>query len=149
MSHCAFIVTRIYSKVARRLGTLVPLASLLCLAACVPLVETQDGRHLRATSPAFKDYVERVFRQQNNLSWALVEALETVSDPDKRQKLNQLESQLRRACEPVNRLASARRRGTASSRAEQLALVRTLPQCEASSQEARQLLNRLNEGRLP
>lgn len=116
----------------------------LWLAACVPLVETQNGRHLRATSPEFKDYAERVFRQQNSLSWALVEALETVSDPDKLHQLNHLESQLRQDCEPVNRLASARRRGTTSSRAEQLALVRALPECEARSQEAQQLLDRLD-----
>jgi len=138
-------VTGIRLWAARYRGIPVPVLC-LCLAACVPLVETRDGRHLRATSPAFKDYAERVFRQQNSLSWALVEALETVSDPDTLERLTQLESQLRQDCEPVNRLASARRRGTTSSRAEQLALVRALPQCEARSQEARQLLDRLDEG---
>ena len=125
-------------------GALVPLFC-LWLAACVPLVETRDGRQLRATSPAFKDYAERVFRQQNSLSWALIEALETTDNPQMHQRLSQLETRLRQACEAVNRLASARRQGKSSSRAEQLALVRALPQCEARSEEARQLLNRLNE----
>ena len=116
----------------------------LWLAACVPLVETRDGRQLRVTSPAFKDYAEQVFRQQNSLSWALIEALETADDPQIHQRLNQLETRLRQDCEAVNRLASARRQGESSSRAEQLALVRALPQCEARSREARQLLNRLD-----
>jgi len=145
MRDCSSLVTRIRPGAACYQGALILLLC-LCLASCVPLVETQDGRHLRATSQAFKDYAERVFRQQNSLSWALVEALERVSDPDTLQRLTQLENQLRQDCEPVNRLASARRRGTTTSRAEQLALVRALPQCEARSQEARQLLDRLDEG---
>jgi len=144
MRYCSSFVTRIRPGAAYYRDALIPLLC-LCLAGCVPLVETEDGRHLRATSPAFKDYAERVFRQQNSLSWALLEAMETVSDPDTLQHLTQLESQLRQDCEPVNRLASARRRGTTSSRADQLALVRALPQCEARSQEARQLLDRLDD----
>ena len=144
MRDCSSFVAKVRPGLVCYRGALIPLLC-LCLTACVLLVKTQDGRYLRATSPAFKDYAERVFRQQNNLSWALVEALDTVSDPEKLQHLTQLEIQLRQDCEAVNRLASAHRKGESSSRAQQLALVRALPQCEARSQEAQQLLNRLGD----
>ncbi|HEX7235625.1 MAG TPA: hypothetical protein VF405_01610 [Gammaproteobacteria bacterium] len=89
---------------------------------------TADGQRLRLRSPEFRDYVERVFREQNRVADALAFALEApnVQDPG----LVDAEQELLAACAGVNELATARRDQQRLGMRASVRAARSVPDCE-------------------
>jgi hypothetical protein len=108
----------------------VALAAPLVLAGCIA-VPTADGERLRLASPEFRDYVERVFREQNSVADAAAFALE---DPGpQRAELAAAEQALLAACAGVNELATARRDQRGLGMRENVRAARTVPDCERAT----------------
>jgi hypothetical protein len=101
--------------------------TLLSLWGCAA-VPTADGQRLRLRSPEFRDYVERVFREQNRVADALAFALEApnVQDPG----LADAEQELLAACAGVNELATARRDQQRLGMRASVRAARSVPDCE-------------------
>lgn len=120
--------------------------ALLLLTACVPLVQTTDGRILRASSAEFQDYIETVFRRQNSTSIALLEALESSYSEESQeleQRLEALDAQLLEHCQALNAVAMARQDNRNISRAQQLELVNAVSTCDRTSLEINLFLDSL------
>jgi hypothetical protein len=107
------------------------------LAACAALflggcaaVPTADGQRLRLTSPEFRDYVERVFREQNRVADDVAFALEA---PAAQEDLAAAEQQLLAACAGVNELATARRDQRRLGMRDSVRAARTVPDCERAA----------------
>ncbi|MDT8427664.1 MAG: hypothetical protein RQ757_02735 [Pseudomonadales bacterium] len=119
----------------------------LLLAACVPLVQTTDGRTLRASSAEFQDYVENVFRRQNATAIALLEALEASYSRESptalQQRLEALDIELLEHCQALNTVAMARQDNRDINRAQQLELVDAVSSCDRTSLEIKQFLDTL------
>lgn len=109
----------------------VPL-SVLLLHGCAA-VPTADGERLKLTSPEFRGYVERVFREQNRVADALAFALE---DEGSEAELAAAEQRLLVACAGVNELATARRDDSALGLRSSVRAARTVPECERATREA-------------
>ena len=103
------------------------------LAGCAA-VPTADGEKLRLGSPQFRDYVERVFREQNRVADDVAFALEAPgsSSPE----LATAELQLLAACEGVNELATARRDQRRLGMRASVRAARTVPDCERATRAA-------------
>ena len=84
----------------------VALCALSCSSGCAT-VATADGERLRLASADFREYVERVFREQNRVADELAFALEAPGA--ERGELGGAEQRLLDACAGVNELATARR----------------------------------------
>ena len=92
---------------------------------------TADGERLRLASPEFRDYVERVFREQNSVADAAAFALE---DPaPQRAELAAAEQALLAACAGVNELATARRDQRGLGMRDNVRAARTVPDCERAT----------------
>ena len=78
----------------------------LSLSGCAA-VPTADGQRLRLGSDEFREYVERVFREQNRVADAVAFALDAPGAQDA--ELASAEQELLAACAGVNELATARR----------------------------------------
>ena len=100
---------------------------IVCLSGCAA-VPTADGEKLRITSAEFRDYVERVFREQNRVADEVAFALEAPSSPSV--DLEEAEQELLAACEGVNALATARRDQRRLGMRASVRAARTVPGCE-------------------
>ena len=121
------------------------LRACVCLAIALPAgactVVTGDGVRLRAGSDAFADYVESVFREQNEVLSALSFALDAESlDSDRYIALEAAEADVLEHCDGLNVIATARQRGERSGGLGALAAARRAPDCERAAQSARDLL---------
>jgi hypothetical protein len=96
-------------------------------------VPTADGQRLKLTSPQFRDYVERVFREQNRVADDLAFALEA---PGSHAALAAAEQELLAACAGVNELATARRDGRELGMRRSLRAAHTVPDCERAARAA-------------
>ena len=79
---------------------------LLCcssVAACVPVVQTTDGRTLRATDERFRDYVGEVFRRQNAATVAVGEGFDRFQGAQL-ERLEESELSMIEACAALNDL---------------------------------------------
>ena len=146
------------------------LAATLALQGCAA-VSTAGGEELALRSPEFRAYVERVFREQNQVADELAFALEAAPAraepaaadagrdargratqaragmPDVEQRREQLpeavaEQALIAACAGVNELATSRRDGQRLGLKKQMAAARSVPDCERATQSAVALLSR-------
>jgi hypothetical protein len=117
------------SMVFKPAAALVPL---LALSACAA-VPTADGLSLKVASPEFRDYVERVFREQNRVADDIAFALEAPGPPT---DLAAAEQELLTACAGVNELATARRDQRRLGMRESLRAARTVPDCERAARAA-------------
>jgi hypothetical protein len=117
---------------ARGLTVIVPLA----LQACA-VVSTADGQRLRMTSPEFRAYVERVFREQNRVADEIAFALE--EGPSQGDRLA-AEQRLLEACALVNELATARRDDRRLGAGDSARAARTVPACEDATRSVAALL---------
>ena len=113
------------------------LCALLSLAACAA-VPTADGERLRLGSAEFRDYVERVFREQNRVADAAAFALEAPGAQDA--GLAAAEQALLAACARVNELATARRDERRLGFRKSAAAARTVPDCERATRDVDALL---------
>jgi hypothetical protein len=112
--------------VARSLTVL----SLAFLSGCAA-ISTADGARLRLASPEFREYVERVFREQNAVADEAAFALESPAAGGA--GLAVAEQQLLAACAGVNELATARRDERQLPLRMQLSAARTVPDCERAT----------------
>jgi sensor c-di-GMP phosphodiesterase-like protein len=115
------------------------LGALISLAGCAA-VPTADGQRLRLGSPAFRDYVERVFREQNRVADAAAFALEAPGSQDA--DLAAAEQELLAACAGVNELATARRDQRQLGMRQSARAARTVPDCERATRDVDALLVR-------
>ena len=109
------------------------------LAGCAA-VPTADGEKLRLGSAEFRDYVERVFREQNRAADDVAFALEAPGAPSA--DLAAAEQALLTACEGVNELATARRDGRRLGARASVRAARTVPDCERATRAAEASLSR-------
>jgi len=118
---------------ARGLVLAVPLVLQACAA-----VSTADGQRLRMTSPEFRGYVERVFREQNRVADEVAFALEAPGGGET--ALAAAEQRLLDACAAVNELATARRDGRRLGAGNSARAARTVPACEEATRSVSALL---------
>ena len=116
----------------------VAVALLLILSGCAA-VPTADGQRLSLRSAEFREYVERVFREQNRVADAVAFALDAPGEQDA--ELAAAEQQLLAACAGVNELATARRDQQRLGMSDSLGAARSVPDCERATRAA--------EARLP
>ena len=109
---------------------LVALGMLVLLLGCAA-VPTADGQRLRLASPEFREYVERVFREQNRVADELAFELDAPGSP--RADLAAAEQELLAACTGVNELATARRDGRRLGMRSSVRAARTVPDCERAT----------------
>jgi hypothetical protein len=107
------------------------LAAAASLSACA--VHTLAGDRLALTSPEFRDYVERVFREQNRVADELAFALEGASPGG---PLDAAEDALIGACALVNELATTRRDEVDLDTRTRAKAVRSAPNCERATAAA-------------
>jgi hypothetical protein len=115
------------------------LCALVCLAGCAT-VPTADGQRLRLGSAGFRDYVERVFREQNRVADAAAFALDTPGTQDR--DLAAAEQALLAACAGVNELATARRDQRRLGIRKSVRAARTVTDCERATRSVDALLVR-------
>jgi len=108
-------------------------ALLLLLSGCAA-VPTADGQRLSLRSAEFREYVERVFREQNRVADAVAFALEAPGEQDA--ELAAAEQQLLAACAGVNELATARRDQQELRMRASLRAARSVPDCERATRVA-------------
>jgi len=116
---------------------LARLAALLAAALVLPgcaAVATADGQRLALTSPDFRAYVERVFREQNRLADELAFALEDSATAPA--GLVAAEQSLLEACAGVNELATARRDERQLGARHSVRAARSVPVCEEATRSA-------------
>jgi hypothetical protein len=106
------------------------LCMLMSVAGCAA-VPTADGQRLRLGSSEFRDYVERVFREQNRVADAAAFALEAPGSQDA--GLAAAEQGLLAACAGVNELATARRDQRRLGIRNSARAARTVPDCERAA----------------
>jgi hypothetical protein len=104
------------------------------LAGCAAVV-TADAERLQLTSPEFRAYVERVFREQNRVADELAFALATDSNSPA-QRLEGAEQTLLVACAGINELATARRDSQSLGLRRSAELARGVPECERATRAA-------------
>ena len=92
---------------------------------------TADGQRLSLGSTEFREYVERVFREQNRVADALAFALEAPGAQDS--ELATAEQELLAACAGVNELATARRDQETLGMRDSVRAARSVPECERAT----------------
>lgn len=109
----------------------------LALACAGCAVTSADGRRLRPGSDAFADYVEAVFRRQNEIATALSLALDTETvDTPRYLRLEDAEIALQTACSQLNAMALAQRDGRDPGGLGALRRARSAPDCELAAASA-------------
>src|SRR5262245_19619239 len=106
---------------------------LLCSSGCAS-VPTADGQQLRIASDEFREYVERVFREQNRVADAVAFALEAPGAQDA--ELATSEQDLLAACAGVNELATARRDQKRLGMRSSVRAAKSVPDCERAARAA-------------
>ncbi len=101
-----------------------------------------DGRTLALNSSEVREYVERVFREQNQAATALAFAQDDASGT-RYETLLELEDVLLEACAGLNELAAARRDDRALGLRQQARMAATAPSCESTTRRTREALDAL------
>jgi hypothetical protein len=116
--------------------------ALACLAsACA--VTSVDGERMSVRSDAFADYVESVFRRQNEIATELALEIEDErAGNDRYAALEDAELDLLTACRGLNELAEARRDGERAGGPAALRRARLAPDCERATNVAAAVLGR-------
>ena len=109
------------------------LVLLLIFSGCAA-VPTADGQRLSLRSDEFREYVERVFREQNRVADAVAFALDAPGEQDA--QLAAAEQELLAACAGVNELATARRDERRLDMRDSLRAARSVPDCERATRAA-------------
>lgn len=118
------------------------------LAGCATTVTTMDGRTLALNSTEFREYVERVFREQNQAATALAFAQDDSSGT-RYETLLELEDALLEACADLNEVAAARRDDRALGLRQQASMAATAPNCESMTRQTQDALDALPQGGRP
>jgi hypothetical protein len=107
-----------------------------------------DGRTLALNSTEFREYVERVFREQNQAATALAFAQDESSGA-RYETLLELEDALLEACADLNEVAAARRDDRALGLRRQARMAATAPSCESTTRQTQEALDALTQGGPP
>lgn len=102
------------------------LVATLVLVGCAVL--TADGERLALTSPEFRAYVERVFREQNRVADRFAFALEDERNVPG--NVAAAEQSMMDSCAALNELATARRDDRQLTLRQRSAAARSAPMCE-------------------
>ncbi|HLF11619.1 MAG TPA: hypothetical protein VJA26_10410 [Gammaproteobacteria bacterium] len=134
-------------ELTRRFQVLGIVGATLAASGCAGAVMTAAGQRLAITSPEFRDYVERVFRQQNQIATELAFAAEDAGEgaDGESAELAAAEESLLAACAGLNQLAAARRDEQHLGRLRQAKAARQAPRCEAAIGDARAALDPAGE----
>lgn len=113
----------------------------LLLSLCGCAVTSVNGTRMGIRSDEFADYVETVFRQQNEVASVLALELESA-DPDSERyaELDAAELAVLDACVDINELAAAQRDGESLRGFKALARARQTPECERATAAALNLV---------
>jgi len=120
-------------------GGLLAVAVTVFAGGCA--VTSLDGRRMPVRSDGFADYVETVFRRQNDVANELVLTLD-AADPGSiaYATLEDAELDLFEACSGLNDIARSRRDGDAIGGLKALRRARRAPDCERATGHAVNLL---------
>jgi hypothetical protein len=111
----------------------------LGLAGCA--VRSLDGDRLPVRSEAFADYVEAVFRRQNEVATELAFAFDNPDlDDAGYARLEAAETNLLEACRGLNQIAQRRRDGDPLGGLGALSRARQAPECERATLAAEDAL---------
>ena len=115
------------------------------VAACAP-VTSLDGQRMPMRSDAFSEYVESVFRQQNDVATQLAFALDREEfDSPSYVLLEAAELGLLEACAGLNDLAVRRRDGSSAGGLGAARAARRAPACEQAAVEAQAVIDGLGD----
>lgn len=118
----------------------VSILILLWLGGCA--VTSVDGRRMSLRSESFADYVEAVFRRQNDVAAELAFEIDELADDDPGyETLEAAEFELMSACRGLNQLARAQRAGESPGGFGALKRARSAPACEQAAEKAHALLS--------
>jgi hypothetical protein len=122
-------------------GTIL-LAAVLLPGLCGCAVTAVDGTRMGLRSDPFADYVESVFRRQNEVASELALALER-EDPDSERygELDAAELELLESCVGLNELAARQRDGDPLGGLKALKRARQAPDCERATAAALNLVS--------
>jgi hypothetical protein len=127
------------SPIGHKSVLLLP-ALLLGLGGCA--VTAVDGSRMGLKSDEFATYVEKVFRQQNEVASALALELESEDPGSERYaELDAAELALLDACVDINELAAAQRDDEPLRGFKALARARQTPECERATVAAMNLVS--------
>ncbi|MEE8248635.1 MAG: hypothetical protein V3R59_00245 [Gammaproteobacteria bacterium] len=118
------------------------IVTFVLFAGCATTITTMDGRTLALNSSEVREYVERVFREQNQAATALAFAQDDASGT-RYETLLKLEDVLLEACAGLNELAAARRDDRALGLRQQARMAATAPSCESTTRRTRETLDAL------
>ena len=114
---------------------LLVLAVVSGLGGCA--VTAVNGTRMGLKSGEFADYVESVFRRQNEVASALALELESEDpDSDRYVELDSAELELLEACVGINELAARQRDGEPIGGLKALKRARQAPECERATAAA-------------
>jgi hypothetical protein len=117
-------------------GTIL-LASAVVLGLGGCAVTAANGTRMGLKSDEFADYVESVFRRQNEVASALALELESEDTASERyERLDAAELELLDACVGINELAARQRDGEPLGGFKALKRARQAPECERSTANA-------------
>lgn len=106
-----------------------------CLTGCA--ITSVDGDRMRLKSDRFADYVETVFRRQNEISIEMASEIDDEGLTSARYSmLDTLDRQLLVACRGMNELARAKRNAEPVRGLGGLKRARGAPDCERATNEA-------------
>lgn len=129
------------TRMSPRIRAIPAVIVVLGLATTGCAVTSADGERLRPGSEAFADYVETVFRRQNELQLELALELDDEDPGSARYAaLEAVELELLQACRGLNELAARRRDGDEGGGPGALKRAREAPECERVSDKAAALL---------
>ena len=114
------------------------LLALTAVTGCA--VATAGGERLKLGSAEFRDYVERVFREQNRVADEL--AFEAEAPGPASPGLASAEDELLGACAGVNELATAQRDRRRLGIGRSVRAARSVPECERATRAAERRLAR-------
>jgi len=91
---------------------------------------------------ALRERAKRVFREQNRVSSRLLMLLPELREdrPEAYERLQKEERRMLEACEPLNRIAVARRDEEAASLMDKMNVPATLNECESRTEQVRRVL---------
>ncbi len=118
------------------------IVTFVLLVGCATTITTMDGRTLALNSTEFREYVERVFREQNQAATALAFAQDESSGA-RYETLLELEDALLEACADLNEVAAARRDDRALGLRRQARMAATAPNCESTTRQTQEALDAL------
>jgi len=122
-------------------GTILLVAAVvLGLGGCA--VTAVNGTRMGLKSDEFADYVESVFRGQNEVASALALELDSEDpDSDRYDRLDAAELELLNACVGINELAARQRDGEPLGGFKALKRARQAPDCERATEAAARILS--------